>query len=544
MDALKTVSEAVKALHKQKNVCSLHPRDLRVMAEKFGLKTEFGNYNFASSVKNRSSGVTVYVGSEKVRQKELNENQKKILANLDKTLADVHTYFKKTRFVCVERKMGSNPHFTPRCKLFVSVYKKYSLRLAYMVCETLFDLREGHTGKLAPEFNVIYIPEWQEKDRQIIVFPEIGVTYVLGSDYYGEAKKGFLRLAMWHAKQNGMLGLHAGAKILKAKVPGGKIKKYGMIIFGLTATGKTTHTCHDHGLTEKGEGIGIVQDDVTFLKKDGSVLGSEKGFYVKTEGLNPKTQPLLYHATTRSDAILENVMVDYNGRVDFNDQTLTGNGRAIIQSKDLGKYMGDVNTESLKSLDGLIMAFITRRNTVSPIVAKLTAEQAAAFFMLGESVESSAGDPKRAGESVREVGTNPFIIGDYTEEGNWIYDFICANKDKVQCYLLNTGGVGEIMEKDKAGNKILKQKVTRVEIPEMAAIIRSIAKGSIDWTKDQHFGLLVPKAVSGVDMHRFDLNKFYTKDQIISLVSQLKKERKEWLARFKGLKKEIVNGLG
>jgi len=537
------IENAVKTLCNQDNVYHKDPKTLRKMAEEFGIKTEFGNYNFVSSVKNRSADLTVYIGSEKVMQKELNENQKRILSNIEKTLADVHEYFKKAPFVCVKRRMGSNPYFTPICTLFVSVHKKDAVRLAYMVCETLFDLKEGQTGEVKPNLYLVYIPEWQEKDRQIIVFPEIGITYVLGSDYYGEAKKGFLRMAMWYAKQNDMLGLHAGAKILKVRDVNGKIKKYGMIIFGLTATGKTTHTCHDHGLKEKEEGIEIIQDDVVFLRKDGAALGSEKGFYVKTEGLNPKTQPLLYNAIIKTDSILENVMVDYKGKVDFSDQTLTGNGRGIIQRTSLGKYMGDVNLPSLSELDGLIFAFITRRNTVVPIVSKLTSEQAAAFFMLGESVESTGGDPKRAGESVREVGTNPFIIGDYAQEGNWIYDFLKINEGRTQCYLLNTGGVGEIVEKDEKGNKIVKQKVLRVEIEEMANIIKSIVKGDIEWIKEPNFGLLVPKSIKGVDMKKFDLEKFYTKDQVKTLVNQLKKERVEWLKRFEGLKKEIINAL-
>lgn len=89
--------------------------------------------------------------------------------------------------------------------------------------------------------------------------------------------------------------------------------------------------------------------------------------------------------------------------------------------------------------------FITRRNTIVPIVSKLTPEQAAAF-MLGESIETTASDPCRAGESVRVVGTNPFIIGDETKEGHIFYRLLKRNGDKIQCYLLNTGGVGEIIE--------------------------------------------------------------------------------------------------
>jgi phosphoenolpyruvate carboxykinase (ATP) len=336
---------------------------------------------------------------------------------------------KKAPLVKVEATMGDNDIFAPRCTLYISTYRGEMVRLAHMVRQTLFP----RTDQPGPDFNIVFIPEWQEKDRQILVFPEIGVTYVLGSDYYGEAKKGFLRMGMWHAKQQGMLGLHAGTKIIHARGTDGKLKRFGMVLFGLTATGKTTHTCHNHDLSGDGEGVRIVQDDVVFWRKDGSALGTERGFYIKTEGLDPNTQPLLYNAAVQRDAILENVMVDYRGSVDFCDQTLTGNGRGIIQRTDLGDYMSEnVNLPPLDELDGLIMAFIARRNTVVPMISKLTPEQAAAAFMLGESIESSGSDPKRAGESVREVGTNPFIIGDEAQEGNIFYEFVKGHPEKIQ----------------------------------------------------------------------------------------------------------------
>jgi len=346
---------------------------------------------------------------------------------------------------------------------------------------------------------------------------------------------------MWAAKQKGMLGIHAGAKIVKAKDEAGKIKRYSMILFGLSATGKTTHACHNHGLLEDGEGQEIVQDDVVFIRPDGSTLGSERGFYLKTGYLDPKVQPIIFRAAISHNTIFENVMVDYLGNVHFDDITLTENGRAIIQRDDLGADKSEsVNLPSLAELDGMIIIFITRRNTVVPIASKLTLEQAAAVFMLGESVETSAGDPSRTGESVREVGTNPFIVGDDAFEGNWFYDFLKRHSSKVQCYLLNTGGIGEIRKERDGSNKILKQAV-RVEIPEMAAIIRGIVRNSVSWKRDPYFDTLVPKKVNGVQMTKFDLSKFYSQEQINFYVDKLKRERREWLKRFEDLNPAILN---
>jgi len=138
---------------------------------------------------------------------------------------------------------------------------------------------------------------------------------------------------------------------------------------------------------------------------------------------------------------------------------------------------------------------------------------------------------------------NPFIVGDKAAEGNRFYDFIKKHPKKVQCYLLNTGGVGEIIEKDAEGNRIVKQKVKRIEINEMASIIRAIVRGTIKWKKDPYFGMLVPEAVEGVDMEKYNPANYYPQQDIDRMVSELKKEREEYLKSFPGLKPEIVNAL-
>ncbi|MDD1779521.1 MAG: phosphoenolpyruvate carboxykinase [Candidatus Helarchaeota archaeon] len=538
---LEEIKREVANMLNSSNVEAPSEAEIRKMAEKYGTRTKFSNYNYVSTVKNRSAEATVYIGSPKVVLNKLNERQREIVKTLPKTIKEVLEYIKKAPFIRTSRTMCENPTFTPTCTLFVSVHRKEMVRLSHMINLTLFPPKKN--GKNSDLF-IVYIPEWQEKDRQIVVFPEIGVTFVLGSDYYGEAKKGFLRMAMWMAKEKGMLGLHAGAKLIKARdVASGQIKRYSALIFGLTATGKTTHSCHSHDLNEAdGEGIEIVQDDFVALRPDGSALGTERGFYLKTEGLNPEIQPLIYNAITKPDAVFENVLVDYKGEVFFESDMLTGNGRGIMQKKDFGKYSSEgVNVPPLSEVDGLLIFLITRRHTIVPIASKLTIEQAAAAFMLGESIETSGSNPKKAGESVRVVGTNPFIVGNEAEEGNWFYNFLKENEDRVQCYLLNTGGIGEVMEVGPDGTKILKRKVSRIPIKEMASIIRGIARNSIEWVAEPYFGTLIPNHVEGVDMSQYNPAKFYSPGQLKEMIEKFKKERKDYLASFKKLDEKIVN---
>ncbi|UJS18198.1 MAG: phosphoenolpyruvate carboxykinase [Candidatus Jettenia sp.] len=532
-----TVKRIVESFKESPNVINSTDWTLRRNAERFASFTKFGNVAVHSTVKNRSAKVTVYVGSDAVRLKTLNAQQNEIMNNLPKTLALVEDYVKRAPFVRISRTMGNNSEFSPSCTIYVSIQRPEMIRLAYMTWATLFSPRPD--GKLKQY--IVYIPEWQEAERQILVFPEISTTIVLGSDYYGESKKGFLRMAMWNAKQKGMLGLHAGSKILNVRGSDGRLRRYGMLIFGMSGTGKTTHTCHTHDLHGKDEGIEILQDDVVFLKKDGSAYGSERGFYLKTEGLDPVTQPIIYKATTSRDAVFENVMIDYEGNLYFGDDTLTSNGRGIMMREDLRPYISDtINLPPLDEVDGLIIAFITRRHTVVPLAVRLTSEQAAAVFMLGESIETSAGDPRRAGESIREVGTNPFIIGDKSYEGNWFYDFVKRHERKVHCYQLNTGGLGEIIEKQPDGGKIMKRKVQRVEIPEMSSIIRGIVRGTNIWGKDKYWNLEVPSFIEGVDLSKYDVEKFYSVDDIIKQVSDLRCERVEYIEKFNTLDKAII----
>ena len=61
--------------------------------------------------------------------------------------------------------------------------------------------------------------------------------------------------------------------------------------------------------------------------------------------------------------------------------------------------------------------------------------------MLGESIETSAGDPTKAGQAKREVGTNPFIVGPEADEGNRLLQILRENPD-MQAYILNTGSIG------------------------------------------------------------------------------------------------------
>ncbi len=532
---VKQTQAALGRLAAQPNVVHADIEEASAQAEQFGTRTALGSINYVSTVKNLSTALTVYLGSSTVERKESTQRKRDIKKSAPETIRQVHQYLERAPLVSVDAVMGDASDFTPGCALYVSTYRKESIRLAHMVGRTLFPA----TAKTQPDLQVVVIPEWQEKDRQVLVLPEIGATYILGTDYYGEVKNAFLRMAMWRAKQRGMLGLHAGTKVVRARASDGRLRRLGMIMFGIAATGKTTHSCHHHDLDGPGEGVEIAQDDVVFWRGDGSALGSERALYVKTEGLSGEDQPLLYAAAVREDAILENVMVDHEGNVDFGDRTLTANAHALAQRSGLGSYgSATVNLPPIEELDGLIMLFMVRSYTVVPIASKLTPEQAAVAFMLSESIDASGSDQPPPGMP-SGIGSSPFLIGDAAEDCNLFLDLLKSHADKIECYMLNTGGVGEIVEHALDGTRRVRQKVTRVRIPEMATIIREIARGTVKWREDPDWMVETPEHVNDVDIGRFRLARHYDQSRIDPLVASVRMERAAYARQFAGLDPSI-----
>ncbi len=484
--------------------------ELRMMAKQEEVTTRWGAASYIPKFKARSAAFTRTTVDQQVTL----EDRKIIL--------QIQEYLKNQEIIEVDRQMCQGPIGDAfACRLWVT--KKYA-RLANMFHASLGPIN-GTFEK--PDLFLIDVPEY-EGERRILVDPDAGVTYVLGSDYYGEIKKGFLRMVMYRAKLEGGLGLHAGSKEVWAKnAKTNQIERSGILFFGLSGTGKTSLTCHDFNLDEaSGEKCRVRQDDVVILRKDGSARGTEiEGFYIKTEGLNPVDQKALYQAALSDKTIFENVFVDEKGEIDFENTAISKNGRAVAPVRMVINTDGDIDLPLANKI------FFITRNPLTPPVSKLTQKQAAIAFMLGESIKTSAADPNAKGEAVREVGTNPFIVGSLDDEGNRFYDILKANP-KMQCYLLNTGKVGAHPERSR-----------KIKILETIALLREICRDGIEWKKDDMLNLEIPKKVQGLDMTDFEFSKFYTPNELNEALSHLRKERKVWLDQFRDLNTEILDEL-
>jgi phosphoenolpyruvate carboxykinase (ATP) len=465
-------------------------------------ETIHGSLVYKTKLKGRSAKLTEIVEGEPTQEQKA-------------TIQKVAEYLQGKKLLQIDRKMCLTNPF--HCRAYVS--EAYA-HIAYLWKTMLFD-PEPNTE---PDFNSIQIPEWPE--TKIIADPESKITFILGSDYTGELKKANLRLAMHQEKKKGGLGLHAGSKVLKVLTQEGKLEEKGVLLFGLSATGKTTLTCHHHWLDrEKGEATIIRQDDVVLMQKDSYCRGTEDNFYIKTDALEPEDQPILYKAARSKNALLENVKVLENGEMDFFDSSITSNGRAVVLRSEMEDTDKDIDLPQTN-----MIIFLTRRDTIIPPVAKLSNEQAAAFFMLGESMGSAASDVS-PGKPRRVVGTNPFIIGSKEEEGNRFYELISANPH-LDCYFLNTGRVGR---NDGPGEKIT--------VHDSATIIKEIARGSVEWKQDHDWGYQILDSVPDVEISKFHPEKHYSKEQYAKLVEELKKERREWLSQFRELHPEIKDAI-
>jgi phosphoenolpyruvate carboxykinase (ATP) len=489
--------------------------ELREMARHEEKTTEYGSASYVTRVRNRSAKQT-FIVEDGIR---LGVDQQGMAPERAAAIVrEVHRYLEGRDLIRLDRQMGTHPDFNLHCRLYIT--KEYA-RIPFQWHNMLFEPPHPNGN---PDLISIYVPEWPE--RIIFCHPLAGVTYILGTDYFGECKKSFLRKAMYRFKQQrGGLGFHAGSKVLRVKDYRGNLKEVGFLLFGLSGTGKTTLTMHDHGLTGE-EGVAIRQDDVVMMHPSGYCYGTENGFYIKTEGLD-ESQRVLFQAATSPNAIFENIYVDDNGRILFDSSEFTANGRGVILRSEVPGTDERIDLDRAHRL-----IFITRRDDVVPAVARLSPEQAAAFFMLGESIETSAGDPTKAGQPKREVGTNPFIVGPEAEEGNRLLDILRLNPD-IECYLLNTGSVGK-----REGHPGIK-----ISVRDSVGIITQLAYGNIRWAEDPDWGYLVPAEIPGINIRRFDPRQYYSREEYAQRINRLRDERRAWLSKYPGLKPEIVQAI-
>ena len=490
------------------------PDELRAFTEEMpeARLTEFGNVNVQTKVLSRSAASTHVVDRE-------SSGKTMSRADYDKIATKQDAYIAEHDMIVIDGYIGNDPQMRTAARLVME--KRYA-NIAGMQQKLYFERNDG----AEPEVQVIYTPglvaEGYPDDRLIAVDLDTYTTRVLNSDYFGESKKGGLR--MWNdiVYRKGGLALHAGLK----EIPTPHGNKVFMII-GLSGTGKTTTTFTTQN------GSKPIQDDFVGLMPGGKAYGTENGCFAKTFGLDPDFEPSIHGAVVKSNAYLENVYQDGDGTIDFFNEHYTKNGRAVFEMRDLMTYE---DARNVGTVDYLLI--LNRNENIIPAVAKLNQEQAAAFFMLGETTGTAAGGAAEEGKFLRVPGTNPFFPLPHGLQGNRLLELL--EDHPIDTFLLNTGRVGGKDDDDRS---------KKLRIPDTSACVKGIAEGTIVFEEDPDFGYQVAASVPDLD----DAEKLHPRrlyeaqgrtDEYEAIVERLKAERVAHLQQFTQLSEDIIKAVG
>ncbi len=302
------------------------------------------------------------------------------------------------------------------------------------------------------------------------------IQLIGGSWYGGEMKKGLFSMMNYYLPLKGMASMHCSAN----KGKDGDVA----VFFGLSGTGKTTLSTDP-----KRELIG---DDEHGWDNDG-VFNFEGGCYAKTIDLSKENEPDIYNAIRR-DALLENVTLDANGKIDFSDGSVTQNTRVSYPIHHIDNIVKPISKAGHASK----VIFLTADAFgVMPPVSKLTPEQTKYFFLSGFTA-------KLAGTERGVTKPEPTFSACFGKA------FLCLHPTKygeelvkkmeehnATAYMVNTGwnGTGK-----------------RISIKDTRAIIDRILDGSLEKADTQIvpiFNLEVPTALEGVNTEILDPRNTY-----------------------------------
>ncbi len=477
--------------------------------------TTLGNIDVFTRVDSRSAGSTYIVTDDPDSFRGLQTMSR---ADYETIAAGQDAYIAGQEMIQIDGLISNAPEVQTAARLII---ERRNANVAGMQKFLYFERIGGD-----PQITVIDTPnlvaEGYPNERCIAVDLDNGVTRVLNSDYFGESKKGGLR--MWNklVYDKGGLPMHAGCKV----VPTAAGQKT-IVIIGLSGTGKTTSTFRRQGDSR------AVQDDFIALMPGGVVHGTENGCFAKTFALSPEHEPEIYGAVTSPIAYLENVYLNDDGSIDLFNESFTQNGRAVFPLEALGRYEDARNIPPASAI-----VILNRARGVVPALARLSEQQAAAYFMLGETQGTSAGGKDEAGKSLRVPGTNPFFPMPLELQANRFLELLRTHP--IDVYLMNTGW---IVDDRGPGSK-------KITVAHSSVCLTAIAEGGVDWNEDSDFGYLLPTRLPGLAAEDADLLNPKARfkalgrvDEYAGWVSKLKSERHAFLSGFPDLDPYILAGV-
>lgn len=323
-------------------------------------------------------------------------------------------------------------------------------------------------------------PKWKEHGLNSEIYTVFNMTekmQVIGGSWYGgEMKKGMFAMMNYYLPLRGMSSMHCSANVGEA----GDVA----IFFGLSGTGKTTLSTD---ASRK-----LIGDDEHGWD-DAGVFNFEGGCYAKTINLDKNAEPEIYGAIKRN-ALLENVTVDADGKIDFTDSSKTQNTRVSypiyhIENIAVPSKAGHAKKVIFLSADAF---------GVLPPVSKLTAAQTKYHFLSGFTA-------KLAGTERGITQPTPTFSAAFGAAFLTLHPTKYAQElvrkmeaHGAEAYLVNTGWNG-------SGK--------RISIKDTRGIINAILDGSIEKVETKQipvFNLAVPTSLPGVDTAILDPRDTYT----------------------------------
>ena len=299
-----------------------------------------------------------------------------------------------------------------------------------------------------------------------------------GSWYGGEMKKGMFAMMNYYLPLQGMAAMHCSAN----KGDDGDVA----IFFGLSGTGKTTLSTDPKRQ--------LIGDDEHGWDDEG-IFNFEGGCYAKTIDLDKNAEPEIF-AAIRKDALLENVTVDNNGKIDFTDGSVTKNTRVSYPIYHIDNIVQPISKAGHASK----VIFLTADAFgVMPPVSKLTPEQTKYHFLSGFTA-------KLAGTELGVTKPQPTFSACFGEAFLSLHPTKYAaelvkkmEKHNTKAYLVNTGwnGTGK-----------------RISIKDTRAIIDAILNGDIERAETRImpiFNLELPVSLPGVNDDILCTGKTYEK---------------------------------